>query len=362
LPRGIINIIICIFLSVNVWGQATIKGRVIQADSDAPLAGASVYLNNTSIGTTTNEAGDFILLKAISGELIISSIGYERVIYRLDPDSLMNNPLLFKLKRKQSMLRDILVLSDASRKRYLHLFLENFLGLTEEADRSSILNLNSLEFSGTNDKNSFIAYSDTPLTIINRKLGYRIRFDLVEFYLNEKSGQTFFYGFTRYEELGDKNRWLVNRRKAYYGSSLHFLRSLIHNNLEQENYAIFLLSEDSVKTTPAHLASQKLNIAVPIRAGNIIKSDSSISKRYFAHWPGTLMVKYLKNPANKYYLSKRIFIPGNIRTGTVSYLALNAGPVGIGDDGLLEDPMKVFFSGYWAYEKAANLLPYNYFP
>jgi hypothetical protein len=356
LPAFFFNIIFCLLLCTNAFAQFTITGKVLHEITGVALPGVSVYLNNTSLGTTTNEAGEFTLRNVISGELVISSVGYERITYRLHPGGLAG-PFIFKLNVKQSTLRDVLMLSDAARKRYLKLFITNFLGLTEEAQHSDILNLNAIDFSAAAEKNAFIAYADTPLTIINRKLGYIIKFDLVEFYLNEKTGQTFFYGFTRYEDMGDKKRWIANRRKAYYGSSLHFLRSLIGNKLDKENYKIFILRQDTIRGNQPRI----VEVGVPTTAANIISIDSNNNK-YEAKWKGILMAQYYKDPASKSYLSRRIFIPGNIPIGTRSYLKLNGEAVGIDKYGLLDDPMKVFFSGYWAYEKAANLLPYNYIP
>jgi hypothetical protein len=358
LPAAIFNIICCILFSATAFGQATLRGKVLNATSDKPLPGASVYLNNTSIGTVTDESGNFIIPNAINGELVISCVGYERILFPLGVDELKEKSFTFKLSARQSTLRDVMILSDVARKRYLQLFKANFLGLTEEADQSSILNLNAVNFSAAKEKNAFFAYSDTPLTIINKKLGYIIRFDLEEFFLNQKTGHTFFYGFTRYEEMGDKKRWHTNRRKAYYGSSMHFLRSLVKNELEKEHFSIFLLKQDTIRDAGGTTIVDR---AFPADATNIVMMDSS-QKKQVARWPGILMAQYNKNPSNKNYLSAKVFMPGNIRTGTRSYLRLNTGIVGIDKYGLLDDPMKVFFGGYWAYEKAANLLPYNYVP
>jgi hypothetical protein len=74
------------------------------------------------------------------------------------------------------------------------------------------------------------------------------------------------------------------------------------------------------------------------------------------------MVQYYKNPDSKAYLSRKHFISGLIPNGTRSYLKLTTDHVYIDDYGILENPLSIFCSGYWIYEKAANLLPYNYFP
>src|ERR1700748_2452763 len=43
------------------FSQTVLKGKVISEDSQKPLASVSVYLNITSLGAITNEAGMFII-------------------------------------------------------------------------------------------------------------------------------------------------------------------------------------------------------------------------------------------------------------------------------------------------------------
>ncbi|OHX64833.1 hypothetical protein NH26_24620 [Flammeovirga pacifica] len=54
-----------------------LKGRVTDADSDEPLPGVNVIIQNTSQGTTTNFEGEFTLAVASGESLVISYIGYQ---------------------------------------------------------------------------------------------------------------------------------------------------------------------------------------------------------------------------------------------------------------------------------------------
>ncbi|MGZ8525741.1 MAG: carboxypeptidase-like regulatory domain-containing protein, partial [Chitinophagaceae bacterium] len=64
--------------SFTGYAQFTISGKIIDADSKEPLNSASVYCQNTTIGTTTNKEGEFSLqLKSGGYELIISYTGYQ---------------------------------------------------------------------------------------------------------------------------------------------------------------------------------------------------------------------------------------------------------------------------------------------
>ena len=49
-------------LSVVVFSQE-FEGLVIDKETNKPIEGASVYFDNTTIGTTTNTKGEFFLTK-----------------------------------------------------------------------------------------------------------------------------------------------------------------------------------------------------------------------------------------------------------------------------------------------------------
>jgi CarboxypepD_reg-like domain len=354
--------IICFSLfSATGFSQMHFHGKVIAEESNEPVAAASIYFNNTSIGTTTNESGAFSLpVPALSNlELIVSSVGFETIVYALSPGEPGSKTYHFKLKKKESLLQDILILPDATRKKYLDIFRKFFLGITEEAESSSIENQGAIYFTKSeNEGQGFYAYSDTPLIIINNKLGYKIYFQLQEFYYNPGSGGTSFYGFTRYEEMGDKKRWIKNRRKAYYGSTMHFFRSLINDRLEQEFYKIFVIKEDSL--SQANGQKNKMKMAFPVTAAQIMKADSA--GNYIVSGTDKIMVQYNRDPASKEYLRLHTFIPEPLHMGFRSYLTSKSGTFTIDKNGVLLNPLSVFMEGYWIYEKAANLLPYNYDP
>jgi hypothetical protein len=355
--------IIFFSFSLNcIYAQQPLTGKVVNHETGQPLSGASIYFNNTSIGTLSDNNGQFVISNPIEGELIISSVGYERLIFLVKNEQPGYRSFIFKLQEKQTVLQDVLVLPDATRKRYLKLFRDNFLGMTQEADRSKITNLNALYFvRSPDDKDGIIALSDTPLTIVNRQLGYRVQFDLVQFYLNEKIGRSSFYGYTRYDEMDDRRKWKKNRRNVYYGSTLHFYRALINDKLEEESYSIYKIKEDSLKNSGNSISSSnKMDIAIAVKAKDIVVKDTA-SGYFVVNWGAKMMVQYHKKPASKDYLSRKVMLNGSLPNGFRAYLHTENFPIRIDANGLLEDPMKIFYSGYWIYEKAASLLPYNYY-
>ncbi|MBL7758006.1 MAG: carboxypeptidase-like regulatory domain-containing protein, partial [Chitinophagaceae bacterium] len=47
----------CTLISLQVIAQSVIKGRVVNAVSQEPVAGASVFISNTSKGTVSDKNG-----------------------------------------------------------------------------------------------------------------------------------------------------------------------------------------------------------------------------------------------------------------------------------------------------------------
>ncbi len=353
----------CFFLLVtNVVAQQNLKGKVINAESNEPIFGASIYFNNTSIGTTTKESGSFSLSfpNSYNAELIVSSIGYETLVYKLEQLTNRSNFFVFKLIPKASLMNDILILPNETRKKYMAIFKENFVGTTVEANSCRLKNFSSIFFSSVNsDLNIFYAYCDTPLIIYNNRLGYKIYFQLEEFYFNKNTGTTSFWGYTRYQSLGNKKRWKKSRELVYYGSTLHFYRSLINQTLAKENYLIYKIRTDSSISSNGII--KKIGTAVPIFENEIIKKDSSDSSIYVLKGSNKLMVKYTAKKANRNFGNN--IVANNINhNGHDSYLNFATKEIFIAKDGVVLNPLSVLCSGFWSYEKVANLLPFDYYP
>ncbi|MFT3678782.1 MAG: carboxypeptidase-like regulatory domain-containing protein [Ferruginibacter sp.] len=362
---------ILFLFSFTSTAQFNIQGRILNGETDQPIQGASIYFNGTSIGTSSAADGRFIIYAAVlNTELVISCVGYETVVYKPDAAVAAGKTLVFKMKVKEQQLGEVLVVPDAVRKRWLSIFKTNFLGQTEEASKSSIANLKDIYFMKGGGRNSFKAYCDTSLVITNKMLGYKISFDLVEFSINEEEHSTYFYGYTRYEEMGDKKKWLRNRRNTYYGSTMHFYRSLIAGNLDSQGYKIYLLkpvkmkpdtgSQNVIRVNSGN--GNKMTMALAVQPGKIFKTDS-VSTDYILSLSTQLMIQYSKEPASKKYIKDHInFIQGYLPTGFQAFITLGKPSIKIYKEGIVDDPAAIFYGGYWMYEKAANLLPLNYSP
>ncbi len=351
-----------------VTAQVVIKGKVLDNATSQPVIKASVYLNNTSAGTVTNSNGEFILSAAsiFTGELIISCVGYQPLSYQLKEADADKYTYTFRLDIKESVLQNIIVMDDASKKKWMTVFKDNFLGITEEADNCSIENPGALYFSTGENKNALYAYADTPLVLINKLLGYKISFDLLEFSFDKVKMATYFLGYSRYEEMGIKKKWIKKRKQNYFGSVMHFYRSLTSGQLQEQGYSMYRIIQQNTDTANAanaigRVKMGKLQMAIPAVAAEVIVKDSTPDK-FYLQTPDRLMVQYNQQPHAAAYLSGKVLVHGLNHSGFTAYITLLKNKVALDGNGIIYAPLDVVYDGYWIYEKLANQLPYNYYP
>ncbi len=363
--------------------QYIISGKVVVEETCKPLAGASIYINGSTIGTSANEAGEFVFPSLGNGfyEIVASYVGYELIVYRASIQ-FQNLQVTFKLRKKPTELRNIVVLTKDGRAKWLKIFKENFLGITQASLRCSIKNEDEILFADGTSKRAIYAFSALPLEIINKELGYRVFFQLEDFYFNTDEGRTYFYGYSRFEELStDKSipvRYLRNRQRYYLGSTMHFFHSLIDNKISEEGF--LLLHIRSMKTidsigkrnrikkgmgdsTIKISTAPKMDIGSSITRAEFFKKDTTDQKEvYILNWTDRLRVKYGRDPYGKKFLMQKAFLQGNLPLGVFSDVEMLEPPVYMDPNGSLYNPMAIQMSGYWSFEKMANMLPINFRP
>ena len=364
----------------TVSAQYSISGIVMNDATGKPLGGASVYINGSTIGTVTSDSGTYTLRNINTGfyEVVVSYVGYQTLVYKAAIQNI-DLKITFKLQRKVEEMRNAVVLSDAVREKWMKIFLDNFLGITEPAKRCKLVNDEEVLFE-TDDENpkAIKAYSAVPLIIENKQFGYRIHFQLESFFFDPAEGRTFFYGYSRFEELKDKEkvpgRYLRERTAYYKGSTLHFYHSLIAHTSAAEGFSMQLIKQVdmsgkkkmvlAVPGSPRKVQAQpsnEVNVAVPIIADSIFQKDTAVGSSLFTlSFESKLRVKYAKNPAGKKFLMMHAMLEGAVYDGTISYIEMLERPVYMDAQGALYNPMGLQFSGYWGFEKVGNMLPVDF--
>src|SRR5215213_7696265 len=125
------QILFFIFLlsCISSYSQKILKGIVVDGDNK-PIPSASIFLSNTSVGTTANSQGNFELyIPQGKHDLIVSSIGYEIFNQTINTTNLQDF-ITVRLKLKAAELENITIepYDKNGWQQWGRFFIENFIG------------------------------------------------------------------------------------------------------------------------------------------------------------------------------------------------------------------------------------------
>ena len=349
-----IILLFSIFLELfsDLSGQTVITGIVTDSLSH-PLPFASVYLSKTTMGTITDNNGTYLISIPQNGvyELIVSSIGYKthsQMIYAEGSKQSIN----VRLSVNPVVLKNVLIRSRERNRinNYSH-FVKMFLGETDNSQICKIINPEDLRLYIDSDGETLKGFSFKPLRIENRALGYIVIYDLSDFSYNLKSGLLRFSGNNYFESMkakkGNEKKWTRNRLSAYYGSRMHFMRSLFSDVLIPENYKIF--EYEIIDTAKNELALNK-----PLQANDLRLDYNRYSSTIFYKKP---VMIYFKDDHPELSGSLSGFQPQEV----ISEI-LFTDTVLVYSNGFYDNPYSLTWEGEMANERIADMLPYDYQP
>ena len=80
--KKVLLIVVLLLISTHAFGQITINGSI--SDSDGPLPGASVVVQGSNVGVTTDFDGNFSI-EANQGEILeLSYVGFKTQLIKVD--------------------------------------------------------------------------------------------------------------------------------------------------------------------------------------------------------------------------------------------------------------------------------------
>ena len=352
-----------LFFCLPVYTQTNITGRVVDEKNNAPLE-ASLFFNNTTISTITNSNGEFHFdaIRMFNSELVIFSPGYELLVYKAIEKQIEGRRIIFKMQKKQGSTVSRVVLATNDNNTMKTFFFQDLLGITEEAKTCKIVNKDAIYFESANIEKVLNVRADTPLVIMHNQFGYKINYYLEDGWYDDSAGTFYFTGYTRYEDMGVSKRILKKREQCYYGSTLHFYRSMINRRLYADSFAMFFLkpAKDSVVLPENNneIVTSDATV-VPLSEQDILFIDDKTNELSIKV-PGKLLVQYNKNPAMKSLLIDDGILENFMSKGVESTVYFMKTTIGIKYPGVLDDYSGIQYSGYWKIEKLANKLPYNY--
>lgn len=351
--RTILVLILC-FFSFLVQAQFDISGVILDSATREPLSKASVFCQNTTLGTITNKEGEFHLsLKSGGYDLVFSYTGYQTQTLRV---SEQNKLEVLLVKRDNSMeevvLKSSFEVADGWQK-YGDFFMENFIGSTPNARNCVLNNPEVLKFLFYKKTNRLKVLATDALQISNRALGYELRYQLDSFVYYYNNSIDTYRGYCLFMEMDGsdslKKQWAKARENAYSGSKLHFMHSYYDSTLIEDGFVISLLDSTNDK---------KFNkIKDPYDTTYYLGADSTNQIEIW--YPRKISVMYMKKSPEPEYL-KKMNLPKSVPYPT-SYIDIRDAIV-ITENGYYYDQKDWINQGYWSWKNLADLLPYDYMP
>jgi CarboxypepD_reg-like domain len=342
-----------------VFAQNTnweVKGKISDSSNSA-VSLASVYVNNSSIGTNSDQNGSFTLIipeRFQKIELVVSRKGYETLheVFEASEENILNLTLQQNIKSKTTTTNP----KDIENSKIWKAFSRELLGDSEFAKDCKILNPEVVSLA-YNESKKIIASTYEPLIIQNDAFGLKIKLEIENFDSNNLT--TAFTGFKYFEKLtpvsvNEQKQWNKHKNKAYKESLQNFLIALKNNKLRENGFEIFkVLKTADVSMGKTSIAQQITEgILKPCEAKEICMFDNA-TEEFIFHTEHTLMV-FVKNR----HSAIRIFTDYPYEYSIVN---LTNSFIGFDENGATLTPDKIQKQGFWA-NGLAITLPSDYLP
>ncbi len=351
-------IIVCQAFVSPVLAQSTltVSGRIVDSSTKEPLSGASVYCQNTTVGSATNKQGEFSLeLKSGGYELVVSFTGYQTRQLRISASE--GHLADIEMAKEEKSLGEVVIKSSNEVKdgwvKYGSFFTDHFIGTTPNAAKTRLLNPEVLHFYFLKKSNKLRVLATEPIQLENNALGYNLRYSLDSFIYFYNTDINTYRGFCLYSQMEGsdslKRTWAINRSEAYKGSKLQFMRSYYDSTVVEDGWSVKLLDETDNK---------KFNEVSNVYDTAYYSGLDSTSQVEL-WFPRKFSVSYtLKGPDPEYL--RQYKLPKDIPF-QISYIDLRDGIV-IQQNGYYYDQKDWVNQGYWSWKNLGDQLPYDYEP
>lgn len=345
------------FFTSRLFSQALISGKVVDAETQEPLQGASVFAQNTTKGTITEKDGTFHLHLDKGGyELTVSFTGYASKTINLEVTT-EDRQFNLALEKASNDLSEIVIKNSNEVpdgwEKYGKFFLDRFIGTTPLSDSCQLVNPQVLKFYYYKKSDRLKVLATEPLQIENKLLGYHLRYELDSFVQYNKTEINTYRGHCLYSEMEGtealQKLWKANRQKAYAGSRLHFIRSYYDSTLSQQGFTI--------DTLVANSTSRFDRLNNPYDTSFYFFNDTTNTAEVW--FPTKVSITYTRRAPEKEYL-QQYHLPLKVPV-QISYVELTDGIL-IQPNGYFTEQKSWINQGYWSWKNIADQLPYDYDP
>jgi len=381
--------------------QGKLSGVVLDSVTHEPLAFASVFLANTTLGATTTELGEFVFQRVPAGtyDVVGSYVGYG-----LSKQSVTMNgtprQVTLQLAPTGNQLGEVVVKPEPNKPEDVQKFTAMFLGGTTFSEQCHISNPDQVRIFYDEATKELTARAKEYVQIDNDALGYRLKYYGLQFDYDDEDQSITYYGEPVFEEMTPRDerqqqQWTANRLTAYKGSFMHFLRSVYDRRMKAEG---FLVQQMRLVANPSFTRAEKQRRALVARRpdgaytaaeqDSLAKWDGIVpafaqlypaalpvdsirraaadGQRVFLRFRGELQVTHFgEAPDPRYTLPMSPLGPSRKPYPTkrqVSRLKLQGRQAEIQANGSPRNPLDVANGEYWGFERIGEFLPFDYVP
>lgn len=321
--------------------------HLLEAKTQLPISDAFIFIRNTSLSITSDISGvaHIDIANFPQGELVITHLNYATITIPLS--TLNNLHLTLQLMPKTVLISQVEVKTKRAkskkRKGWMEQFERAFFGEGRKQKGMELLNPEVLWFEERGD--TLIAHAIDYLSIINKRLGYQLRFYL-EAFQSRNIDQTTYAGTVFFEDqLAQKKQKKTiekRRRKTFERSKKYFFKSLVNNDLDTLQFPFGeAILDDNLNLL--HFAPWSVD-SLPLTRGQGV--DTLWVANFFAFSNRKIVANWGTS--------------GLLNDYAIGFLHAQSGFILIDPTGEILNPKEIIEVGYWTTERLADLLPLDY--
>lgn len=395
--RIILFFLVCV--SIHGYAQNSVSGTVLDSLTHEPVPFANIFFANTLIGTATDLNGTFQIKNIPDGkyDFTISCVGYKTLQKALEFDNTELQNIGIALPQNPIKLNEVRVMADTTGwyGNYQN-FKKNFIGEFKGASAVKIQKPHDIFLYFDSRDRVLVAYASNEIAIENYATGFLVYYKLDKFELDYKEGRIVYYGVPRFQNMipgkeSDTKKWEKQRERIFKGSLSHVLLSILHNQLDKNDFVVnelfripnpkrpsdgFLTErinywrgykKTNSKLKEMRMADDSLDFYYDLRSQPVLvdsigrqitDTKDIINDNNTLQYKGLLRVVYKGEREEFAYAQSQ----GRAQLRyQYSVVQLRGDQLKIYDNGYYENQTDVFLEGYlgW-YEKIGNLLPLEY--
>ncbi len=364
-PSRVLSLLFFMLIFTQASAQV-IRGKVINSKTKEPLQFTNVFVNNTTIGSTTNEKGEFLINSDLPAtlELVASFVGFSTKTQKLELRGKNFLEVNFELDPLENVLTEVETRSKRDKKweRHLERFKRVFLAVPDDPifKEMEIQNPWVLDFELVKAKKSanyIHATASQPIIVENKALGFEIEYYLQDYRFYK--GKSLYYGLAFFKEIMNKDSLIQKSKEdlkesSYLGSSRHFFRSLLVRQVDTAGFIIYKKNPHFFNELRTNVLQEELGKSVDYVSQDSIRRIPLRNGNFRVILSGDHEIHYQKKAwRNEYYSD--YYHP-------VSWINAPLGYFDIDRNGIIIDPRQVELSGYMGRQRLGRFLPYDFEP